>query len=627
MSRISTILHDLKEHYVDLHGRKEDLFWITKMGLADDPARAQRDLAEAEIALGRFLQDPERLAGLRALATGAGPEAASGVASDSERRDLDGWVATLAANTIESAEARKLSEEIVEAEGELQRRCGAIDVGYVDPLTGVHVPVSTVRLALMMRTDPDEARRRAAYEGLRAIEGTVLAEGFLDIVRKRNRLARMLGHEDYYAWRVHVVERMSKQRLFGMLDDLARRTEDVARRELDAFAARHGQGVLEPWSFQFHRTGALTRALDPYFGFDTALARWGRSFHALGIRYRGATLTLDLVDRPGKYGNGFMHGPGLAYFDDGQWRPARINFSANAVLGQAGGGLRALETLFHEGGHAAHFSNILSTAPCFSHEFAPTSVAYAETQSMFLDSLLEDADWRTRYARDAEGRPMPMELIERAIAEQQPFRGWDMRAMLTIPFAERALYELPDDQLEPERVLALCRDIEQRLQGLTAGVRPVLAVPHLLSGESSAYYHGYVLAEMAVYQTRDYFLGRDGHLVDNPRIGPDLAEHYWSPGNAVSFDDTLRRLTGAPLSADALVAACNLGTDDAIAGARDAVARLPSIPEDHAPVDLGADIRVIHGRELVAATADGGFDQACERFAAWVHGVEQAAKA
>lgn len=624
MSRTTDILHELKEHYVALHGRKEDLFWITKMGLSDDPARAQRELAEAEIALGRFLQDPARLAGLRALAAG---EATAGAASDSERRNLDGWISTFAANTIESPEARKLSEEIVEAEGELQRRRGDMALGYIDPHTGVHVPASSVRLFLMMRTDPDEARRRAAYDGLRSIETFVLAEGFLDIVRKRNRLARMLGHEDYYAWRVHVVERMSKQRLFGMLDDLARRTEAVARRELDTFAARHGAGVLEPWSFLFHRAGQLTRALDPYFGFDTALARWGRSFQALGIRYRGATLTLDLVDRPGKYENGFMHGPGLAFFDDGQWRPARINFSANAVPGQAGGGLRALETLFHEGGHAAHFSNIVAGAPCFSHEFAPTSVAYAETQSMFLDSLLDDADWRTRYARDAEGRPMPMELIERAITEQQPFRGWDMRAMLTIPFAERALYELPDDQLEPERVLTMFRDIEQRLQGLTAGVRPVLSVPHLLSGESSAYYHGYVLAEMAVYQTRAFFLERDGHLVDNPRIGPDLAEHYWASGNAVPFDDTLRRLTGSPLRADALVEACNRSAGDAIARAREAVARLDSIPENHAPVDLDADIRVIHGRELVAATADGGFDEASRRFAAWVHREDPAAQA
>lgn len=36
-----------------------------------------------------------------------------------------------------------------------------------------------------------------------------------------------------------------------------------------------------------------------------------------------------------------------------------------------------------------------------SQERAPTSVAYAETQSMTLDSLAGDAAWMGRYARNA----------------------------------------------------------------------------------------------------------------------------------------------------------------------------------------------------------------------------------
>ena len=60
------------------------------------------------------------------------------------------------------------------------------------------------------------------------------------------------------------------------------------------------------------RTGKLLEDIDPYFSFGTSLERWGRSFAALGIQFRDAELTLDLVDRVGKYENGFMHGPELA---------------------------------------------------------------------------------------------------------------------------------------------------------------------------------------------------------------------------------------------------------------------------------------------------------------------------
>ena len=50
------------------------------------------------------------------------------------------------------------------------------------------------------------------------------------------------------------------------------------------------------------------------------------------------------------------------------------------------------------GGHAAHFANIDQGSPMFSQERAPTSVAYAENQSMLLDSFIDDAAWKGRYA-------------------------------------------------------------------------------------------------------------------------------------------------------------------------------------------------------------------------------------
>jgi len=41
----------------------------------------------------------------------------------------------------------------------------------------------------------------------------------------------------------------------------------------------------------------VLHAPDPYFPFETAVDVWARSFAALGITYRGATMRLDLCDR------------------------------------------------------------------------------------------------------------------------------------------------------------------------------------------------------------------------------------------------------------------------------------------------------------------------------------------
>lgn len=48
--------------------------------------------------------------------------------------------------------------------------------------------------------------------------------------------------------------------------------------------------------------------------------------------------------------------------------------------------------------------------------------------------------------------------------------------------------------------------------------RPLLSVPHILADESSCYYHGYVLAEMSVHQTRDHFTSTLGTIVDNSQV-------------------------------------------------------------------------------------------------------------
>jgi Zn-dependent oligopeptidase len=449
----------------------------------------------------------------------------------------------------------------------------------------------------------------------------VLEHGFVELVRLRNRLGRMLGGEDYYDATVRRVERLTKARIFGWLDELEAATREPARRSIEQLSAQHGTRAT-PWNVRAWSTGDTVREQDPYFPFGPALLRWGRSMSTLGVRYAGATLVLDLVDRKGKYENGFMHGPVPAWREGGRWRPARIQFTANAVPGVVGAGRRATDTLFHEGGHAAHYANIDMPAPCFSQEFAPSSVAFSETQSMLMDSLVSDADWQARYAATRDGAPMGEELILRGIRARQPLAAWELRQRLSVCYGEKAIYEIPDAELSPQRILDAIREVERRLLFMEGSPRPILAVPHLLSGESSAYYHGYVLAEMAVHQTRAHVLSRDGFLTDNPALGPALREAYWRPGNSRSFADLVAGLTGAPPSASHLAREVNRSADEAAAEARARLERGRRVPRRDAPVELDATVRVIHGNEEIATTggpaAGGRFEECARRFEAWI---------
>lgn len=48
----------------------------------------------------------------------------------------------------------------------------------------------------------------------------------------------------------------------------------------------------------------LPQKMDPYLAFADAVDVWARTFAALGINYRNATMALDLCDRSNKYSNG-----------------------------------------------------------------------------------------------------------------------------------------------------------------------------------------------------------------------------------------------------------------------------------------------------------------------------------
>ncbi len=615
MSPLKTFVDRLNQDYEKLHIAKEDAFWQCYMGLTNDAEQARADFNEKEIELQRWLQSPEQLQNLRGQLENL--SARSSDPSSPSEIGANGWMRTFEANVIESAEARRLAEEIIEDEGKLAQSRAGMSLGY-QVKGGDFVPASSVKLGNMLRSEKDESLRKAAWQGLSSIETHVLQNGFIDIVKKRNRLGRMLGGEDYYDWKVRGTEGMTKKEIFALLDELEIKTRARASSAIAELNAQQGNSGVTPWNIQYLIAGDVTALLDPYFPFAKSLRRWGESFSAMKVDYRQATLALDLLDRKGKHENGFMHCPEPAWRKDGSFRPARIHFTANAIPGQIGAGHRSLATFLHEGGHASHFANIDMPAPCFAQEFAPTSVAFAEIQSMFMDNLMNDADWLTRYAQNLSGEPISFDLIERDIAAKQPFAAWSIRAMMVVPYVERAIYELPESELTPENIIKTMRTIESKITGIAAGShRPVLSVPHLLSGEASAYYHGYVMAEMGVHQTRDHFMQRDGYLADNPAIGPDLSRHYWQPGNSLRLNEFLQNLTGGPLSPNHLAAHANRTVEQAISAAKGQIKHLKSRPRPDEPVELNATIRVAHGNSTITDSS-AGFENCAKEFESWI---------
>lgn len=613
MQQVADYFNALNRDYLAVHQAKEELFWQLYMGTGNDDVSER--FSAAESAYKRFISQPQRLAELRThLAT------LENSPRDEQQQalshGLQGWYRFFDCNVIEDPQAQALMDEIITAESALYAKRKSYEMTHLDA-KGERVSASLGELLTNQTTNDTEAYRQSSQQALRDLEQWLLQNGFPELISLRNRFARQMGYRNYFDYKVNKTERMTPEQLFAILDPFEEQTREANTRSLKNLADEKGEEALQPWNIRYASAGDVTRQLDPYFPFSASLERWINSFKRLRIGFNGAEMQLDLLVRKGKYENGFMHGPVPPFVQEGKWVPARINFTSLAKPDQIGSGASGINTLFHEGGHAAHFANIRQNAPCFSQEFPPTSMAYAETQSMFCDSLLGDADWLKRYAKNAQGETIPDELIRADISTQQPMRAFSERHILLVPYFEWQLYSWDDEARTPEAMTKLARDTEQRILGISGSPRPTLAIPHLLSMESACSYQGYLLALMAVEQTRSYFLQRDGYLTDNPAIGPDLAQHYWHPGNSVSHDDTLRSLTGEGFNPAYLAQACNLTVDEAWQQAEGMMAKAAGRPQPAADFDLSARIRVVDGSRVLADNEQSD-EKMCQDFAAFI---------
>ena len=432
----------------------------------------------------------------------------------------------------------------------------------------------------------------------------------------RNRFARALGYPHFYEYKSRMEEGMASETVFEIFDTLtARLTEKFA--EIDALAA-DSPDLRKPWNLDYALAGDFTAREDPYFPLATILERWGRSFQNMGIGYRGATLTLDLLERSGKYNNGFCHMPTPVNYQDGVRTPCQTNFTCNAIIGQVGSGHRTGTTLFHEGGHAAHFANMDQPDIIINTEYPPMSTAWAETQSMFLDTVFSSPEWRVRYARTLSGETFPLSLYAQSLSRLHITAGNTMLRVASVVEFERRMYTVDEDTLTPDYVCETAHAISRKYYHYSEPSLLILTVPHIYSWHAACAYHGYGLATLALHQWQDRIYREHGALVDNPHVGAILTR-AGTMGASRTFAEMVEEVTGAALSPDAYLASVLSTVEERLAEDTRRIALMDErYPHDESTeIDLDASIRIVDGSTTIS-TNEGGFTGMSEGWAEYV---------
>lgn len=590
-----------------LHTTYENAFWRFNMGEAkyakiQDTALAARDHFSGSIEILNEVQ--------RRLVQAKGVE----------KNRLMYWQRYFKKNTT-PPEVRELRAKIAELESKVAVIRGTRKEGYIDPTTGLFVEASELALRGLVRTSPDEAIRKACFEATEKLISTTINE-YVELVQLRNKFAQQLGFSDFYAYKVDGDEEMSTSELFAIFDPIYNQTKYVfdTIRQLE----KEKPGLRKPWNFNYMMAGNFTKEEDPYFQFDQALPMWAKTFAALGIDFKGGAITLDLLDRKGKTNNGFCHWPRTVAYEKNRRIPGASNFTCTLVPGQIGEGSNGLHTLFHEGGHAAHLLNSEERDVCNSHEYAPMSMSWAETQSMSMDNISSSIEWRIRYAKNKEGAPYPFELFERKTKALAPLLPLGMMSMLAMMSFERNVYEYPSDTLTAEKVMEFAREASKKYFDRDGDSHWPLSVFHIYSWDSAANYYGYALADIVVAQWRDYFYKKYEYIVDNPKVGKEMAK-VWKFGGRYSTKEFVRTAMNTEFNVQPYIDSITRTVPERITLAQERIARLAKVRPYTKPIDLKAKITLVHGRKKIADNSK-GFDTMTKKYAAWLKRQEPKSK-
>ncbi len=591
----------LNTTYAKLYTTYEKLFWKVSMGekkLSPQKIKAMRARDDFQSDSDLFQEVTARLQTVKGV----------------EKDRLELWQRFFGKYAT-SKELAPLRSQIDELEAKIAKTLTSRTEGYIDPTTKKFVALSDTGMRGLMRTSPDEALRKACFDAMEKLALETIDE-YVELVQLRNQYAQKAGFANFYEYKADNEEEMTVKDLFAIFEPIYEKTK-YAFLDLQKLEREKLPGLLKPWNQTYMLAGNFIKEEDPYFQFETALSVWGETFAKMGIDFAQGTLRLDLLDRKGKYNNGFCHWPVLVSYKGARRIPGESNFTCTVVPGQIGAGSQGLNTLFHEGGHAAHLLNSTERDVCINHEYAPMSVSWAEVQSMFLDDVSSSIEWRMRYAKNSKGESYPFDLYERKVKVLEPLIPLRMMSIMSVMSFEREIYEMPASDLTSEKVIAVARATHRKYSGQDHDSVLHLAIPHIYSWHSSAYYHGYGLAEIVIAQWKEYFHKKYGYIVDNPNIGKEM-KAVWKYGARYTTQEFVQLATKKSFDVGPYIRSVTMKTDERIKESKKRIARLAKVPfRKLKKIDLKARIELLHGPKKITSN-EKGFEKMIQTYNKWL---------
>ncbi len=202
-------------------------------------------------------------------------------------------------------------------------------------------------------------------------------------------------------------------------------------------------------------------------------------------------------------------------------------------------------TLFHEFGHLLHHV-LAGRHPWVRFSGVATEWDFVEAPSQLLEEWAWDADVLRSFATNADGEPIPVELVTKMRAAHEFGKGYLTRTqMFYAALSYRAHRDVPDD------ATALVREMQRRYD-LFAYVPDT----HFQAsfGHLEGYTSGYYTYMWSLVIAKDLFSAFDPANLFDTELAYRYRDRVLVPGGSEDAADLVEKFLGRPYSFDAFEA-------------------------------------------------------------------------
>lgn len=434
---------------------------------------------------------------------------------------------------VSAMKGTQLPEEVI---ADLSKRSSELNLlfnTYIPEVDGKTYSANEIR-DILMNSEDGELRKKVWFASKEV--GKVVEKDLLELVKKANEAARLLGYDNHYEMGFKLQE-LDREEVFTIFKELIAQTDEAYRamkKELDErLATKFGITAedIRPWHyvdpfFQEAPPSQVTNLDHLYKGKDIVQLTTD-TFASVGMEIDDLYAKSDLYPREKKNPTAFCT-------DIDREGDVRVlcNLQEDTYW---------METNLHEFGHAAYFKYIDATLPFALR--TPSHTLTTESIAMLFGKMGKDPRWLKRFLQVDD------ETIDALTPELEKYQQLQMlisaRWMITFTFFEKELYENPDQDLNAlwwktvsEIQLVTPPDVTDN-PDWAAKIHFTLA---------PVYYQNYLLGELMAAQLLRYIETEISPEFFTKETGELLINEFFKPAALYSWNEKISRVTGEKLN-------------------------------------------------------------------------------